>query len=337
MTPPTASVVICVYNRPDQVVRCLASLLALTFQGFEIVVVDDGSTDSTPRQLEAYRRAHPEAALTVVRNPVNLGVSGARNAGIAAARGEFVAFTDSDCTVEPGWLGALLAGFADPEVAAVGGAVEDAPPRTWAERAYVGSCRIGQGSLQGRALVGNNMAFRRAIVARHGFDPALSYYCDDDDLARRLAAMGHRTAFAPGAVVHHHHRMTLGQLLRQARRQGQGSARYWYKHGMVLGRDLLPLAAALATSPLALLGLPWALIPISFLALQVAALAFAEVAFKGKSWTEALFVLPVVTAHSLIKAASVAWTFLRLALGGEAAIRESRRGWLARRREIRGA
>src|SRR2546425_9753622 len=96
----TASIIICVYNRHVQVVECLESLLAMDFKDFEIVVVDDASTDDTADRLEDFRQFHPRIPMTIVRNECNLGVSGARNAGLKAAQGEFVFFTDSDCTVD---------------------------------------------------------------------------------------------------------------------------------------------------------------------------------------------------------------------------------------------
>ena len=337
------SVIICVYNRAGQVISCLESLLRLDYENVEIVVVDDGSTDHTPARLESFRDDHPEADIRIVRNPRNLGVSGARNAGLAAATGEFAAFTDSDCTVDRGWLRELIAVFDSARVVAASGTVFDAPPRTWAERAYVGTCRVGLEGVQQRPLIGNNMCFRRKLATEFGFEPSLAYGCDEDELAWRLLSMGFETRFAPAAIVHHDHAMTLGGYLGMASRQGQGSARYGYKRGAYLGRDLALLAAALVALlvalPLALIGGWWltlSAVALStvFLALQLAAMAYNEVAFKGKSLLEAITVLPAVLLYNMVKMWNVIKTLLRIATGREPALVSSKRRW---REELRAA
>jgi glycosyltransferase involved in cell wall biosynthesis len=91
MTPnPTVSVIIPTYNRAGMLKEAIDSVLAQDFTDFELIVVDDGSTDDTPRILRAYG-----SKIRVIRQP-NQGVSAARNRGIAAASGRFIAFLDSD-------------------------------------------------------------------------------------------------------------------------------------------------------------------------------------------------------------------------------------------------
>ena len=86
------SVILPTYNRADTVGRAIQSVLAQTFTDLELIVVDDGSTDNTDGVLAGF--ADPR--LRVVRNTVNRGVSAARNKGIGASRGHFIAFQDSD-------------------------------------------------------------------------------------------------------------------------------------------------------------------------------------------------------------------------------------------------
>lgn len=321
----TASVIICIYNRPVQVIECLESLLAMDFKDFEIVLADDASTDDTPNRLENFRQAHPRTPITIVRNEYNLGVSGARNTGLKAAQGEFVFFTDSDCTVDRGWLGALIKAFDNPDVVAVSGLVIDLPPQTIAERAYAGTCRLGLQNWQRRALVGCNMGFRRAIVGRYLFDEALTYGCDEDDIAWRMQRAGHGSAFVPDAVVYHNHRMNLYGYLGQAVRQGRGSARFWYKRGIYIGRDLWALTAAVLTLPLAIFDMRFLVVAAFCGGLQIAALTYNERGFKGKKWLETLYILPVCILYTLLKGWGVFTTLLRLACGGEKAIRASKR------------
>ncbi|MCH7704580.1 MAG: glycosyltransferase family 2 protein, partial [Planctomycetes bacterium] len=74
-----ASVIVCVYNRGATVVACLQSLAAMDFADFELVLVDDASTDDTPQRLLEFQRTNPMIHVTIVRNDRNRGVSGARN------------------------------------------------------------------------------------------------------------------------------------------------------------------------------------------------------------------------------------------------------------------
>lgn len=319
------SVIVCVYNRAHQVSACIDSLLTPVRPDIEIVLVDDGSTDDTPAVLHAYRAKHPDT-VRIATNARNLGVSGARNSGISAASGEFIAFIDSDCTVDPEWTEAMLEAFSEPDVAAVAGPVFDHEPRTWAERAYVGTCRIGTTGWQGRALVGNNMAFRSEILRRYLFDPSLRYGCDEDELAWRLRSDGYRLGFAPRAVVHHDHRTSLRQYWRTGYRQGQGSARYWYKCGMWIGRDILPGTLALVTSPLAV-SARLAIVPAFFAVAQLAALVGNQWLLKGKSLGRAIAVLPIDLVYYLCKMTGVYATLFRILAGAEPEIRASKRAW----------
>lgn len=327
-----ASVIVCVYNRSAEVQRCLGSLLAMDDRSFEMVLVDDASTDDTPRQLDAFRQSHLDRPIAIVRTRRNLGVSGARNVGLAAAGGEFVFFTDSDCTVDRGWLGKMVKGFDSREVAAVAGVVLNASPANLAERAYVGRTRIKQSRWQNRNLVGGNMGFRREIALRYLFDDALTYGCDEDDLAWRMQSDGHRLTFIPDAIVHHHHPLDLRRYLRMGYRQGIGSARYWYKRSIYVGRDLAAGFAALLTLPLAVIDTQWLAVPVLFAALQLAAIAFNEIALKSKSLRETIFVFPVCVTYQICKAGGVLATWLRLAFGREQPIRESKQRWLNRKR-----
>jgi len=218
----------------------------------------------------------------------------------------------------------LLKAFDQLDVGAVSGLVLDIVPQTLAERAYVGTCRIGSNKWQHRGLVGNNMGFRRALVMHYLFDEALTYGCDEDDIAWRMQRDGHHSAFVPEAVVHHHHRMKLYGYLGQAVRQGRGSARLWYKHGMYVGRDLWALTAGLLTLPLAIFDARFLYAVAFFSGLQAAALAYDERVFKRKSWTETLYILPVSILPTVMKGWGVFTTLLRLAYGEAQAIRASK-------------
>jgi glycosyltransferase involved in cell wall biosynthesis len=330
MSEPRASAIVCVYNRPEDVRTCLESLLAMEGEGFEIIVVDDGSTDETPAVLDRIESEHADAALTIVRHERNLGLSAARNTGIETARGRVIAFTDSDCVVDPGWLAALADHLEGDDLAGAGGAIREPAAANAAERAYAGTTSVDRGR-RGRALVGCNMAFRRDALGSHRFDAALQYYCDEDELVWRLGREGLVFGFAPGAVVEHRHHQTLRTYLRQAWRQGRGSARFWFKRGTWVGPDVAFALLALITLPLGLWRTWLLAVPAASAALHVAALLYNEARLKGKSPGRAIADLPMAVAYSIVKAVSVAWFWVRLLAGRERAIIESKRRWRASR------
>ncbi len=331
MTNPQASVIICVYNRAEQMQDCLDAVLAMDASDYEIVIVDDASTDDTPHFLERFRLAHPDRQITIVRAEHNCGVSGARNLGIHAARGDVVFFTDSDCIVDPAWLRLMLEKLKAGKATAVAGRVTIPTPTNLAERAYAGTSRLHGHPRQDRVLSGGNMGLYRDVARAYLFDEALTYGCDEDDLAWRLRHDGHRIAFSPDAIVLHDHPYTLRSYLRTAYRQGIGAARYWFKRGQYVGRDVLCTLAAVVTLPFALIDPRILFMTAALLALQLLALLYNEMAFKGKSAWETATVLPICILHNACKSAGVARTLLALLFGGERPIRESRKRWRSRR------
>jgi hypothetical protein len=124
---PKVSVVVCAFNAETTMAACLASLRALRYPAFEVIVVNDGSTDQTGAIAEQFEGVH-------VIHQENKGLSAARNVGIAASAGEIVAFTDSDCVVDPDWLHHLVAAFLSSGLPAVGGP-NLPPPDRWSRRA----------------------------------------------------------------------------------------------------------------------------------------------------------------------------------------------------------
>src|SRR5262249_40128546 len=96
-SPPRVSVVVCTYNGAATLEQCLRSLLMVDYPNYEVIVVDDGSNDSTGEILKRF----PE--IRAIRQQ-NRGLSAARNRGLYAATGEIVAYTDSDCFVDRDWL-----------------------------------------------------------------------------------------------------------------------------------------------------------------------------------------------------------------------------------------
>lgn len=310
---PLASVVVCVYNRPLEIAQCLRSLLNQDYRPLEIVVVDDASSDDTPSIIEEFKeQAHNAGVLmTVVRNPKNRGVAGARNEGIKQSRGEFVLCTDSDCVAAPDWVSNMVRVLSQPGVMAASGLCIETAPRTWGDWAFAGTTRIVPGGWQGRFLVGGNMGFRREILPLVEFDERIKYWTEDEDLALRLLARNYRIEFAKDARVFHYHSLTTSKYIKLGWYHGQAAAYLWWKHGRLVGRDIVFLVLSVASLPLFFLDPMLGSVPLLLLSLHVCAHIFNERAYKGKSWLTTFYVLPLVLLYTGLKTVSVIWWWLR--------------------------
>jgi GT2 family glycosyltransferase len=225
---PKVSVVVCVYNGERTMDDCLASLEKLNYPNYEVIVINDGSTDKTRQIAESYDTIR-------LINQENQGLSAARNIGIRAAAGEIIAFTDADCMVDPDWLTYLVARFQSSEFGAVGG--PNLPPP---DDSLVASCVAVSPGAPAHVLLddevaehipGCNMAFRReALEAISGFDPIFRAAGDDVDLCWRLQNKGYTIGFSPAAVVWHFRRNTVRDYLKQQRGYGKAEALLFFKH-----------------------------------------------------------------------------------------------------------
>jgi GT2 family glycosyltransferase len=228
------SVIVCTRERPELLEECLASLVKLTPSPLEIIVIDN----APPGGVTSLRVVEKFKQVSYLRHAPS-GLSTARNAGLAVARGDYVAFTDDDSVVDPRWLVSLLAGFANDRVGCVTGLVLPRELETEAQMAFefmLGGFSPGFVPLTfGQAFftstrpfgvpvwrigAGASMAFRRAVFAGVGaFDERLgagaSGCSEDSELWYRLLAAGWECRYEPSAVVFHRHRLSWDALERQ--------------------------------------------------------------------------------------------------------------------------
>ncbi|HET6545118.1 MAG TPA: glycosyltransferase [Rhodanobacteraceae bacterium] len=219
---PRVSIVMPVFNNVVYTTACLRSLAEHAADiAFEVIVVDDASTDSTPQRLDTV------AGIRVLRNAANLGFVGSCNAGAAAARGEFVLFLNNDTIVTAGWLGNLLRCFEEEPGCGLVGARLVYPDGRLQE---AGGIVFNDGSAWNYGRFGDPddpaFGFRReadycsgaAIMLRRdlferlgGFDAryAPAYY-EDTDLAFAVRATGRKVFYEPGATVVHFEGVTAG-------------------------------------------------------------------------------------------------------------------------------
>lgn len=213
----SVSVVICAYtlDRWAELVQAVISVGDQTRHPDQTIVV----IDHNPALLERARQTFTDA--TVIANPSDRGLSGARNAGVAAARGEIVAFLDDDARADRQWLAGLLSAYRDPSVVGTGGLVEprwrSRRPARWLPREFYWTIGCSYTGLPTevaaiRNPIGASMSFRReAIVRAGGFREgvgrvgAVPLGCEETELAVRIA--GASPAFkimhTPAARVDH--------------------------------------------------------------------------------------------------------------------------------------
>lgn len=226
---PRVSVVVASYNGARTLPACLDSLEGLNYPDYEILLVDDGSTDAT-RDIAA---RHPR--VRCVPHERNLGLSVARNTGILAATGEIVAFTDADCRADEDWLHYLVGDLLRGGFAGMGGPnllpPEDSPVAAAVMVSPGGPAHVLLSDRQAEHIPGCNMAFfKQALLDAGLFDPAFTRAGDDVDLCWRLQQMRLEIGFSPAAFVWHYRRATVRDYLKQQRGYGEAEALLVRKH-----------------------------------------------------------------------------------------------------------
>jgi glycosyltransferase involved in cell wall biosynthesis len=214
VTEPRLSLVICTRNRVAQLAPTLESVARIQCaRPWELIVVDNGSSDGTGSLLDDFGRAFG-ATVHVAREAVP-GLGRARNAGLAIATGEIVAFTDDDCYPAPDWLERIHECFDESgDLGFLGGRILLHDPTDEPVTILTSPRRMefpARSFLRPGWVQGANMAFRRdALESVGGFDPHLGagtpFACEDIDAAARTCAEGWSGAYDPRPLVHHHHR-----------------------------------------------------------------------------------------------------------------------------------
>jgi glycosyltransferase involved in cell wall biosynthesis len=260
------SVVVCTRDRASVLGSCLRRLGALTYPELEFIVVDnapsDGSTEILVKDF-----ASNDDRFHYVREPVP-GLSSARNRGLATAQGTWVAFTDDDVSVDPGWVDGLVRGFRRrPDIACVTGLVctanitnaaeayFDARAASWSTRCTPETFDMADIESRGPLYpysagiygTGANFAIERDLMLNSGgFDVALGAGTrtrggEDLDMFVRVLRSGRAITYEPAAVVWHHHRADEQALLKQMYGYGAGLSAFLIKLTLdsATRRDLL--------------------------------------------------------------------------------------------------
>jgi glycosyltransferase involved in cell wall biosynthesis len=249
--PPGAmkiSVILCTYNRCQGLANTLETIAASHLPDcatWEVIVVDNNSRDQTREVVRDFCRRYPER-FRYLFEP-NQGLSHARNAGIKEARGDIIAFTDDDVTVDPTWLQNLTAPLQDSQWAGAGGRIRpghDFLPPHW--MAINGPFSLAASLVQfdlgdrecelSEAPFGANMSFRKIMFEKYGVFRTDLGRCgknlignEDTEFGERLKAGGERLCYVPSAIVNH--------PVQKERLTKKYFRSYWFAHGRSMIRQ----------------------------------------------------------------------------------------------------
>jgi GT2 family glycosyltransferase len=222
---PFFSIIIPTYERPAQLATCLEAVARLDYplERFEVIVIDDGS-DTPPEELVTSFRTRIDVQLLIAEHA---GPAAARNLGAKRARGDCFAFTDDDCRPERGWLRALGARYQTEPEHLIGGRTLNALPQNIysatsqaiIDVVYEHFNRAGAAHF----FASNNLAVpAEGFRSIGGFDERF-ITSEDRDLCDRWLHQGYKMEYAPEALVHHAHPLTLDTLWRQHFGYGRGA------------------------------------------------------------------------------------------------------------------
>ncbi len=215
MVEPLVSIIIITCDRPFLLRYCLENVFAQSYTCKEVIVVDSSSIDDSEQVVSHY----PGVKLVCLRGQHN-NMPQARNAGITVSSGEIIAFIDDDSMVQPGWLDALVAAYADATIGAAGGRVIGMP-QPYSEQ-FIGFPRllvlpsgrviaknaglVSDEPTEVDHLIGCNMSFRRRALEEVGsFDAnyTLTNLREETDMCIRVKRAGWRILFVPAIAVLH--------------------------------------------------------------------------------------------------------------------------------------
>jgi len=232
MSQPTYSVIIPVYNRPQEVAELLESLTRQTFQNFEVVLVEDGSTITSEKVFEQFAN---RLSIQYFFKP-NTGPGPSRNFGFEKARGQYFVVFDSDCILPPHYFETVEAFLKNEKADAWGGpdrgmkdftALQQAMAFTMSSTLTTGGIRGGkQKSFQPRSF---NMGISREVFDKtKGFH--FDRFAEDIELSIRIRKLGFKIALIPEAFVYHKRRTSLLQFFKQVSNFGKGRILVGRKH-----------------------------------------------------------------------------------------------------------
>lgn len=252
---PFVSVILCSFNGAKKIKNTLIALKKQTYPNFEIIVVDDGSSDKTAQIAEDF-------GVITISHSQNKGLSASRNTGIKKSKGEIIAFTDDDCVPDLKWLQELVNAYSNSEIVGVGGKVvvanndrsiittylrENNPLQPlllsltksnsilyrfylYIRKLFFPKIELKQQQVY--MIVGANMSFRKKVFEQIGlFDETFHFGADEEDFCKRifLQHIG-ELWYIPKAIIYHLFDINFFSFLKKSKLYGKGNARMYHKY-----------------------------------------------------------------------------------------------------------
>ncbi len=228
------SVAICARNAEQTLARCLSSIEHLQPAPEQIILINDGSSDTTPQILRDWASKNP-AQRTLLNTP-GIGLSAARNLALAEAKTEYIAYCDADCELPVRWLHYLYRAFQDQPTARAAGGPNFPPrsehPKTAALNAAPGTAgHVLLSPRNAEHIPGCNLALHVPTAQKiNGFDPTFHTAGDDVDICWRILDAGHTIAYHPGAWLWHLRRSSWRGYWKQQYGYGEAETLLRFKH-----------------------------------------------------------------------------------------------------------
>lgn len=225
---PYISVIIPTYNRPRQLERSLKSFARVDYPRdcFEVIVVNDGGEEPLDAVISPFRDSFDIKLI----DQTNAGAANARNTGSESAKGDLLAFTDDDCSPDPGWLKVLASSAVEKPDCIIGGRTINAIP----DNIFSSTTQLlidylfdyhNADADSAQFFIGNNIAVPARLYHEvGGFNPSFTYSAaEDHELCDRWLDSGKRMVYAPEAIVYHFNRLTFRTFCRQHYNYGRGA------------------------------------------------------------------------------------------------------------------
>jgi len=278
-TGPFVSIILSVYNNENTLRACLDSLLEIDYKNYEVILVNDASTDSTLSIMKEYANKK----IKVVSYKINKGVPGARNEGMKKAKGSIYVFSDGDCTFDKSWPMGLIKALKDPKVGFSGGRDKAPPGEPLVKRCvdYTMTSFIGTAGLRGSdkriskyAVTGCNFAVKKSVVDKIGMhNEKIRWRGEEKEWSQRARDASYDIKFVAESFVLHYRRISLKSFWNQTFKSGQ--ARYDIVKAAPKALEIVHLAPSLLIIGLILTGILSFVTIISFYAFLLSILAYS--------------------------------------------------------------